>query len=118
MLQPVNLQLAHFNVEHSAQISKEAMAAAQQTGQTRETVQENVRRAQRVEASIAAAEAQKIKRREDEKNRRGGQQYASSESDDSENDGSADNVEVAVVTYDAKATGHVDKPIKSVEFYA
>jgi hypothetical protein len=71
MLQPVNLQLAHFNVEHSAQISKDAIAAAQQTAQGQETVQESVRRVQTVQAGLAAAEAQKVKRREeDERERR------------------------------------------------
>lgn len=71
MLQPVNLQLAHFNVEHSAQISKDAIAAAQQTGQGQEVVQESVKRAQIVEAGLASAEAQKVKRRgEDEEQER------------------------------------------------
>jgi hypothetical protein len=65
MLQPVNLQLAHFNIEHSAQISRDAIAAAQQTGQGREVVQESVRRTQVVQASLAAAEAQKVKRKEE-----------------------------------------------------
>jgi hypothetical protein len=71
MLQPVNLQLAHFNIEHSAQISRDAIAAAQQTGQGREVVQESVRRTQMVQTSLAAAEAQKVKRKEeDERDRR------------------------------------------------
>jgi len=69
MLQPVNLMLAHFNVEHTAQISKSAIAAAQQTGQGKEMVQESVKRAQMVEASIAAAEIGKIKRREEDEER-------------------------------------------------
>jgi len=66
MLQPVNLQLAHFNIEHSAQISKDALAAAQQTGQGQEVAQESVKRTQIVQAGLAAAEAQKVKRREEE----------------------------------------------------
>lgn len=66
MLQPVNLQLAHFNVEHSAQISKDAIAAAQQTGQGQEVAQESVKRAQIVEAGLASAEAQKVKRKREE----------------------------------------------------
>lgn len=70
MLQPVNLQLAHFNVEHSAQISKDAIAAAQQTGQGQQVVQESVARAQKVQASLQAAEPQKVKRREDEERER------------------------------------------------
>jgi hypothetical protein len=69
MIQPVNLQLAHFNVEHSAQISKDALAAAQQTGQGQEVVQESVKRAQVVQAGAAAAEPQKVKRREEEDQR-------------------------------------------------
>jgi hypothetical protein len=70
MLQPVNLQLAHFNVEHSAQISKDAIAAAQQTAQGKEVVQESLKRVQIVQAGLAAAEAQKVKRREDDEQQR------------------------------------------------
>ncbi|MDR3230188.1 MAG: hypothetical protein LBT65_02005 [Synergistaceae bacterium] len=79
MLQPVNLQLAHFNLEHSAQISKDAIAAAQQTAQGQEVVQESVKRTQMVQAGLAAAEAQKVKRREeeDEQERRRGEQRQS-----------------------------------------
>ncbi|MDR1979941.1 MAG: hypothetical protein LBQ42_14515, partial [Synergistaceae bacterium] len=70
MLQPVNLQLAHFNIEHSAQISKDAIAAAQQTGQGQEVAQESVKRTQMVQAGIAAAEPQKVKRKEEEERER------------------------------------------------
>jgi len=69
MLQPVNLLMAHFNVEHSAQISRDAIAAAQQTGQGKEVVEESVRRTQIVQASLAAAEPKKVKRREEEEDR-------------------------------------------------
>jgi hypothetical protein len=65
MLQPVNLQLAHFNVEHSAQISKDALAAAQQTAQGKEVVQESVKRTQMVQANVAATEPRKVKRRDE-----------------------------------------------------
>ncbi|MDR2529679.1 MAG: hypothetical protein LBD04_11815 [Synergistaceae bacterium] len=65
MLQPVNLQLAHYNVEHSAQISKDAIAAAQQTGQGKEVVEESVKRMQMVQAGLAAAEVRKVKRKEE-----------------------------------------------------
>ena len=46
MVQPISLLMAHFNVEHSAQISRDAIAAAQQTAQGQEVVQESVRRTQ------------------------------------------------------------------------
>ena len=78
MLQPVNLQLAHFNIEHSTQISKDAIAAAQQTAQGKEAVQESVKRTQTVQAAAAAAEPQKVKRKtEDERERQGGRQRSS-----------------------------------------
>jgi hypothetical protein len=81
MLQPVNLQLAHFNVEHSAQISRDAIAAAQQTAQGQEVVQEGLQRAQKVQAGLAAAETQKVKRREeDERERRKEKRQQSSSS--------------------------------------
>ena len=69
MVQPINLMLAHFNVEHMAQISKDALAAAQQTGQGKEVAEESVRRAQMVQAGIAAAEPRKVKRKEEEEKR-------------------------------------------------
>ena len=69
MLQPVNLLMAHFNVEHSAQISKDAIAAAQQTGQGKEVVEESVKRTQIVQAGLAAAEPKKVKRREEDEER-------------------------------------------------
>ncbi|MDR1741429.1 MAG: hypothetical protein LBR38_06235 [Synergistaceae bacterium] len=65
MLQPVNLQLSHLSVEHTAQTSRDALAAAQQTGQGQTIAEESIRRAQRVEAGLAAAAANKIKRREE-----------------------------------------------------
>ena len=66
MVQPISLLMAHFNVEHSAQISRDAIAAAQQTAQGQEVVQESVRRTQRVQASLAAAEVRKVRRRDED----------------------------------------------------
>ncbi|MDR2522370.1 MAG: hypothetical protein LBC93_01500 [Synergistaceae bacterium] len=82
MLQPVNLQLAHYNVEHSAQISKDAIAAAQQTGQGKVVVEESVKRMQMVQAGLAAAEVRKVKHKEEgeeRERRREGQRQAFSE---------------------------------------
>ena len=66
MVQPISLLMAHFNVEHSAQMSRDAIAAAQQTAQGQEVVQESVRRTQRVQASLAAAEVRKVRRRDED----------------------------------------------------
>lgn len=69
MVQPISLLMAHFNVEHSARMSKDALAAAQQTAQGREVVQESVRRTQMVQAGMAAAEVQKVRRRDEDEER-------------------------------------------------
>ena len=66
MVQPISLLMAHFNVEHNAQMSRDAIAAAQQTAQGQEVVQESVRRTQRVQASLAAAEVRKVRRRDED----------------------------------------------------
>lgn len=70
MLQPINLQLAHFNVEQNAQISKNAIAVAQQTAQGQEVVQETLKQTQTVQASVASSEAQKVRRRAEDDNPR------------------------------------------------
>ena len=114
MLQPVNLLLAHFNVEHTAQISKDALAAAQQTGQGKEVVEESVRRTQMVQAGIAVAEPKKVKRREEEEERehrrRRQDQFLSGRSDSPERDAEPAEAETEEIT--------VKKAPKSFELYA
>lgn len=92
MVQPVNLQLAHFNIEHTAQISKDAIAAAQQTAQRQEVTEESALRMQQVQAGLAAAEPQKVKRKGDEERdrREGERSFAGNrdtESESEQNDG-------------------------------
>ena len=104
VVQPISLVMAHFNVEHSAQISKDAIAAAQQTGQGQEVAQESVRRTQTVQASMASAEAQKVHRRseDDERERRREErQFASPHASEDE---AADSTQ--------------EKPEKSFDLYA
>ena len=69
MVQPISLLMAHFNVEHSAQMSRDALAAAQQTAEGQQVVQESVRRTQRVQAGMAAAEVRKVQRRNEDEER-------------------------------------------------
>ena len=112
MLQPVNLQLAHFNVEHTAQISKDALAAAQQTLQGKEVIEESVKRAQMVEAGIAVAEVKKVKRKEEEEERerrreRQKQSFSSRDSYEETEPEEAENEEI-----------EVRKAPKSFELYA
>jgi len=69
MIHPIEIQLAHFKVDQIAQTTKSAIAAAQQTGQGKEIVEEGVKRAQMVQAGDAVAETGKVKRREEEEAR-------------------------------------------------
>ena len=50
--------------------SKDAIAPAQQTQQGQEVAQESIRRTQTVQANVAAAEQQKIRRKNDDENSR------------------------------------------------
>ena len=114
MIQPIDLQLAHFNVERTAQISKDAIAVAQQTGQGKEVVEESVRRAQMVEAGLAAAESQKVKRREEEEEReRRRKRQEQSFSGRSDSYGESDEPEEAEI-----GEFKVEKTPKNFELYA
>jgi hypothetical protein len=118
MIQPIEIQLAHFKVDHIAHTTKSAIIAAQQTGQGKEMVEENLKRTQTVQASNAAAENGKIKRREEEEEReqrRGkqGQNQKKTSSGRLESIGAvAESMEAG--TEEIKA----DKAPKSFEFYA
>jgi len=116
MLQPVNLLMAHFNVEHTAQISKDALAAAQQTGQGQEVAQESVRRTQMVQAGIAAAEPKKVKRKEEGERRQGRQGNSFSDRSDFSKGGDFSSEENAEAT-DVEEI-KVKKASKSFDLYA
>ena len=69
MVQPISLLMSHFNVENTARITPAALAAAQDTVQGQELVQDSIRVTQTVQASEAAAEAQRVRRRTEEEER-------------------------------------------------
>jgi len=54
MVQPISLLMSQFNVENSAQLTRSALAAAQETGQGQEVVRDSLRRTQMVQANEAA----------------------------------------------------------------
>ena len=112
MIQPVDLPLAHFNVERTAQISKDAIAVALQTGQGKEVVEESVRRTQTVQANLEAAEAQKVKRKEEdeERERRRERQDQFSGRSSGEEDAEPAEAEIGEIK--------VTKAPKSFDFYA
>ena len=71
MVQPISLLMSQFNVENSAQLTRSALAAAQETGQGQEVVRDSLRRTQMVQANEAAAGVRKVRRRTDEEEREG-----------------------------------------------
>ncbi len=62
-MQPVSMLMSNLNLESAAKISPNALAAAQDTGQSQEIVREGIRAVQTVQASDAAAEAQRVHRK-------------------------------------------------------
>ena len=62
MVQPISLLMSQFNVENSAQLTRNALAAAQDTGQGQEVVRDSLRRTQMVQANEAAAGVRKSAR--------------------------------------------------------
>ncbi len=64
-IQPVSMLMSNLNVESVARQSPSALAAAQDTGQSQEIVREGIRAVQTVQASEAAAEAQRVHRKKD-----------------------------------------------------
>ena len=75
-IQPVSMQMSNLNIEANTHHAPNALAAAQDTGQTQEIVREGIRIVQTVQASEAASEAQRVHRKtendEREGNNRGG----------------------------------------------
>lgn len=62
-MQPVSMIMSNMNVEAMTHHAPNALAAAQDTGQTQEIVREGIRQVQRVQASDAAAEMQRVHRK-------------------------------------------------------
>ena len=68
-MEPISLLMSHFNVEHNAQHTPHALAAAQDTVQGQELVKDSIRVTQTVQANEAAAEAQNSHRKTQEEER-------------------------------------------------
>ena len=75
-MQPVSMLMSNLNIEANTHHAPNALAAAQDTGQTQEIVREGIRIVQTVQASESAKEAQRVHRKtendEREGNNRGG----------------------------------------------
>ena len=73
-MQPVSMIMSNINVEAMTHHAPNALAAAQDTGQSQEIVREGIKVVQTVQASEAAYEAQRVHRKNenDEREGRGG----------------------------------------------
>ena len=111
MVQPISLLMSQFNVENSAQLTRNALAAAQDTGQGQEVVRDSLRRTQMVQANEAAAGVRKVRRRTDEEEREGRRRDAQDAFQRSEPGGKAE----AEAPHEAVAAKAGDK---GFEFYA
>ncbi len=78
-MQPVSMLMSNLNVTNTTHHAPNAMAAAQDTGQSQEIVREGIRVVQTVQASEAASEAQRVHRK-NENDEREGQQKNSRDS--------------------------------------
>ena len=69
-MQPVSILMSNLNVTNTTHHAPNAMAAAQDTGQSQEIVREGIKVVQTVQASEAASEAQRVHRKNenDERN--------------------------------------------------
>lgn len=86
-MQPINLLMSHFNVQNTANLAPNALAAAQETAQGQEIVRDSLQRVQTVQANEAAAEVQRVHRRSEDEEREGRRRdaqdsYERSESED------------------------------------
>ena len=62
-MQPVSMLMSNLNIEANTHHAPNALAAAQDTGQTQEIVREGIRIVQTVQASESAKEAQRVHRK-------------------------------------------------------
>lgn len=117
MVQPISLLMSHFNVENTARLTPAALAASQDTVQNQELVQDSIRVTQTVQASEAAAEAQKVHRRtqdeEREDRRRNSQSFDSFEKDEESGEEAKDEPEVVM----APKIPEVHTENKGFDFY-
>ena len=119
-MQPVSMLMSNLNLESAAKISPNALAAAQDTGQSQEIVREGIRAVQTVQASDAAAEAQRVHRKGagDEQEGQNGQGRQSRDSHDSFEHTEAKHDKQPVSLKNAPLIEKKVRSMKSFEFLA
>ena len=70
-MQPVSMLMSNLNVEANTHHAPNAMAVAQDTGQSQEIIRDGIRIVQTVQASEAASEAQRVHRKNENDEQQG-----------------------------------------------
>lgn len=70
-MQPVSMLMSSLNIEANTHHAPNALAAAQDTGQTQEIVREGIRIVQTVQAGESAKESQRVHRKTENDDREG-----------------------------------------------
>ena len=68
-MQPVSMLMSNLNVEAMTHHAPNALAVAQDTGQSQEIIKEGIKVVQTVQASEQAAKSQRVRRKTDEEKR-------------------------------------------------
>ncbi len=84
MVSPVNLQLAHWNLEHTAQQNRDPSAAAAQAGRQGEGVAAALHRDASVQAAQEAAEEERLARKKERERREGEKRKTGPSAEDQE----------------------------------
>ena len=68
-MRPVSMLMSNLNIEANTHHAPNALAAAQDTGQSQEIIREGIKVVQTVQANEAAAKSQRVRRKTDEEKR-------------------------------------------------
>ena len=117
-MQPVSMLMSNLNVEANTHHAPNAMAVAQDTGQSQEIIRDGIRIVQTVQASEAASEAQKVHRKnENDEQQEGSKKQKSGDTfERSKKEKNLENTNTTLIP-ETKIESSV-KNKKSFEFYA
>ena len=117
-MQPVSMLMSNLNVEANTHHAPNAMAVAQDTGQSQEIIRDGIRIVQTVQASEAASEAQRVHRKNenDQRDERKSDTFERSKKE-KENQDENNPEQKALLITENKIENNV-KTKKSFEFYA
>ncbi|MBR1485746.1 MAG: hypothetical protein IJ597_00640 [Synergistaceae bacterium] len=117
-MQPVSMLMSNLNVEANTHHAPNAMAVAQDTGQSQEIIRDGIRIVQTVQASEAASEAQRVHRKNenDERENQGGSKNRDSFEHAKQEKKLEDTAQVIFENQEVKIESKNNK--KSFEFYA